>query len=87
MDDVSVKKLCVMHAILSDFKCDGAKHIFYCLEYFVTKAGVEVGDKELGVNVGHGFMISYMLKLKGIALKLGFEVHPNTYLFITSLKK
>lgn len=84
VDDVNVKKLGIMHAILSNFKCDWAKHIYDCLEYFVTKAGVEEGDKQLSVNVGYGFMLFYLLKLKGITLKLSSEVQLNTYLFKTS---
>lgn len=57
IDDVSAEKLGVMHAFLLDFQCDQANQIFDCLEYFVLKAGVEAGDKELGVNVGYGFVV------------------------------
>lgn len=83
MDDVRSEKLCLLHAILSDFKCDWAIHIYDCLEYYVLKSGVEEGDTELRGNVGYGFMVSNLLKLNGIALKPGSEVNPHTYLLLS----
>lgn len=77
IDDVSAEKMCLMHVILCNFKCDWAKHIFDCLEYFIVKVGVVESEKELRCNVGYGFMVSYLLKLKGISLKSGSKVHPN----------
>lgn len=61
--------------------------MYDCLEYNVLKAGVETGDTELRGNVGFGFMVSYLLKLKGIVFRLGSEVQPHTYLFRTTIKK
>lgn len=70
----------MMHVILSMHKCNCAKNIYDCLEYFVLKVEVEVGDKELEGNVGYGFMLFYLLKLKGIMMKPG-----KTYLFKTRI--
>lgn len=38
-------------------------------------------------NIGYGFLLSYLLKLKGITLKPGSKLHLHTYLFKTSMKK
>lgn len=76
----------LMHAILTNFKCDWAKHILDCLEYFVNKVAVNEDDRELAVNVGYGFMLSYLLSIKGVPLGKGLEVHPNAYLFKLSKK-
>lgn len=56
------------------------------MEYFISKVGVKDGDKEFEVNVAYGFMLSYLLSLKGIPLGKGSEVHPNAYLFKPSKK-
>lgn len=52
VDDVNAEQMALMHAVISYFKCDWAKHIFDCLEYFINKAGIKDGDRELEVNVG-----------------------------------
>lgn len=87
VDDISTETLCLLHAILNNVGCDWARHVYDCLEFYVLKAGVEESDSELKGNVGYSFMIYYLLKLKGIFLKPGLEVHPHTYLFKTSIKK
>lgn len=61
-------------------------HIYDCLEYFINKARVKDRDKELEVYVGYGFMLSYLLKLKGVPMGKGSEIHPNAYLFKPSKK-
>lgn len=83
---MNTEKMALMHAILNNSKCDWAKHILNCLEYFINKVVVSEGDRELAVNVGYVFMISYMLKLKGVPLIKGSEIHPNAYLFKPSKK-
>lgn len=47
----------------------------------------EGGDIELNVNMGYGFMLAYILRLKGNKLKCGSEIHPHAYLFWTTMKK
>lgn len=86
VDDVSLEILCVMNAIISNFKCDCAKHVYDFLEYFVLKAGVEVVGKELKANVGYGFMISYLLKLKRNCVEAKFRGLP-THLLVQNLCK
>lgn len=86
VNDVNAEKMVVMHVVLSYFKCDWAKHIFDCLEYFINKVGVKDGDRELEVNVGYGFMLSYLQSLKVIPLGKGSEVQPNANLFKPSEK-
>lgn len=86
VDDVNFEKLALMHVVLFDYKCDWVMHIYNCLEYFINKVGVKDGDKELEVYVGYGFMLSYLLKLKGVLIGKGSEVHPNAYLFKPSKK-
>lgn len=81
MDYVNAEKFILMHAILSSSKYDWAKYVFECLEYYINKAAVTEGDKELEVNVGYGFMISHMLKLQDVPLGKGSEEHPNAYMF------
>lgn len=87
VDDVNAEKVGILSAILSNFKCHWANHIYNCLEYYVVKADVKEGDDELSVNVGYSFMIAYLLKLNGVNLKAGSEVYPHTYLFRTTIKK
>lgn len=43
--------------------------------------------KELNANVGYGFLIVQLLKLKGIRMSIGNEVHMNTHLFQTKPKE
>lgn len=87
VDDVNVEKIGIQSAILSNIKCDWAKHIYNRLEYYVVEVDVKEGDEELFVNVRYGFMIAYPLKLKRVSLKAGSKVHPHTYLFRTTIKK
>lgn len=47
----------------------------------MNKANMKEGDNELEVNVGYGFMFSHLLKLQGVPLGKGSEIHPNAYLF------
>lgn len=37
--------------------------------------------------MGYGFMLVYLLKLNGISLKYGLEIHHYTYVFWTAMKK
>lgn len=78
VDDVNAEKVGLISAILNNFKCDWPKHIYGCLEYYGLKAAVKERDVELKVNVGYRFMLAYLLKLKGVSLKPGSEIHPHT---------
>lgn len=52
VDDVNSEKICLLSAILNDYKCDLACYIFSWLEYYVQKVGVGEGDTELIVIWG-----------------------------------
>lgn len=86
MDDLNAENFALMHAKLSSIKYDLEKYIFECLEYYVNKVDVKEGDAEFEVKVGYGFMISHLLKLQGVPVGRGSEVHSNTYLFKPSKK-
>lgn len=85
VDDITSEKITRLHAILDNFKCDWAKHIFESLGMFGFK-GFKKGSKDLHANVGNGFMIAYLLGLKGVTLSEGSEINVQAFLFRTLIK-
>lgn len=85
VDDITSKKITMLHAILSNYKCGWTNHIFECLVMFIFK-GVKKGSKDLQANVDYVFMIAHLLRLKGVTLSEGSKINMQAYLFRTLIK-
>lgn len=85
VDDITPDKVTILHAIVSNYKCGWTRYIYGCLVTFIQKVGVQ-GSGVIRTNVGYGFLISELLRVKGIKMSKGVEINPQTYLFRTTLK-
>ncbi|XP_031116284.1 uncharacterized protein LOC116019999 [Ipomoea triloba] len=81
-DDVNLEIFTLLSAIMENYPCNWPQIIFNFLRSYVERA-VNVGSKSLNQKVGFGFLVQYLLHLKGIKLRPGVPVHRNTYLFKT----
>ncbi|XP_019171897.1 PREDICTED: uncharacterized protein LOC109167327 [Ipomoea nil] len=78
-DDVTAYMLATLSAIMTNYSLDWPQIIFNHLRAYVEKA-VDSDSKSLSQKVGYGFLVQYLLSLKGIKRRPGVPVHRNAYL-------
>ncbi|MEQ5265866.1 hypothetical protein, partial [Escherichia coli] len=78
-DEINLDILKVLHAIWNNIKLDWAQIIFDSLSQQV-QSSVSSANQLISKKVGFGFVVQYILELKGLELREGREIHRNTYM-------
>lgn len=83
--EITPEKITTLHAIIYRYKCKWAKHVVNSLDTFILKV-ITPGFKTINVNVRYGFLVTHLLRKKGIQMGKGTEIHSHASLFRTSIK-
>lgn len=85
VDDITVEKVILLHVIVHNYKCNSVNYIFECLGMYIFK-GQKKDSTILQDNVEYGFIVTHLLRLKGVKLSKGSEINMEAYLFGTLIK-
>ncbi|MEQ5253582.1 hypothetical protein, partial [Escherichia coli] len=78
-DEINLDILKILHAIWNNTKMNWAKIIFNFLQQQV-QSSVSNTNRLISKKVGFGFVVQHILRLKGLELREGREIHRNTYM-------